>query len=105
MRAVRETGRGPASAPWLERLALRYFARLILIASVALLSAGALAVDRQPPRIAHYVSEFARVAFVLDLSGELPKIRFDRNEEILVLRFQPAAGGSLMISGAVAASL
>lgn len=76
---------------------MRYFARLILIACVALLSAGALALDRQPPRIAHYVSEFARISFVLDLSGELPKIRFDRNEEIFVLRFQPAAGGDRIL--------
>jgi hypothetical protein len=68
---------------------------LTLIACVALLSARAMAIE--PPRIAHYVSEFARISFVLDLSGELPKIRFDGNEEIFVLRWQPAAGGDRIL--------
>ena len=55
------------------------------------------AVDREPPRVAHYGSEFARVGFILDLSGELPKLKFDGSEEILVLRWQPAAGGDRLL--------
>lgn len=79
---------------------MRLLARLTLVACVVLLSAGAMvsrALDREAPRIAHYVSEFAGIGFVLDLSSELPKMRFDRSEEILVLRFQPAAGGDRIL--------
>ena len=55
------------------------------------------AYDREPPRIAHYSSEYARVGFVLDRSGELAKLRFDGSEEIFVLRWQPAAGGDRLL--------
>ncbi len=75
--------------------------RLVISACVALLAAtsgfAARAYDRDPPRIAHYSSEDARVGFVLDRSGELAKLRFDGTEEILVLRWQPAAGGDRLL--------
>lgn len=73
---------------------------MTVLALAALLSAGAMvsrAYEREPPRIAHYVSEFANIGFVLDRSTELPKLRFDRTEEILVLRWQPAAGGDRLL--------
>jgi hypothetical protein len=78
---------------------LRSFARLILIAFVALISAGAMmsrAYDREPPLIAHYASDFG-AGFVLDRSSELPKLKFDGTDEILVLRWQPAAGGDRLL--------
>jgi len=79
---------------------LRTIARLIIIAFVALTSAGAMvsrANDRQLAPVAHYASEFSGIGFVLDLSSELPKVRFDRTDEILVLRWQPAAGGDRIL--------
>ena len=80
---------------------MRLLARLVMIVAVAALSAAtgwfAHAVDRDPPRIAHYSSEYARGGFVLDLSGELAKLRFDGSEEILDLRWQPAAGGDRLL--------
>lgn len=51
------------------------------------------AFDRELPVVAHYSSEYARVAFVLDQSGELPKLKFDGNEEILVLHWANVGGG------------
>lgn len=74
--------------------------RVFLIFVVALTSAGAMisrAYEREPPLIAHYGSEFGGIGFVFDRSGELPKIRFDGSEEILVLRWQPAAGGDRIL--------
>jgi hypothetical protein len=75
--------------------------RYIIFAFAAFVSAASgsatRAYDREPPRIAHYSSEYARVGFVLDRSGELAKLRFDGNEEILVLRWQPAAGGDRLL--------
>ena len=74
--------------------------RVLLIFAVALTSAGAMATrayEREPPLIAHYGSEFGGIGFVFDRSGELPKIRFDGSEEILVLRWQPAAGGDRIL--------
>lgn len=51
-----------------------------------------LAFDRDPPT-AHYRSEFPpHVGFVLDRTSELPKLRFDGTEEILVLNMRFAAG-------------
>jgi hypothetical protein len=58
---------------------------------------AAQAYDREPPRVAHFTSEYARIGFVLDRSGELAKLRFDGSEEILVLRLQPAAGGDRLL--------
>lgn len=87
-------------SPLSERRLLRFVTRLVLVLCVALLSAGAMtsrAVDREPPRIARYASEFARVSFVLDLSSEVPKIKFDNSDEIFVLRWQPAAGGDRIL--------
>ena len=55
------------------------------------------AYDREPPRIVHYSSEYARIGFVLDRSGEFAKLRFDGTEEILILRWQPAAGGDRLL--------
>lgn len=78
---------------------LRLVARAIVIAIAALVSASAKmsrAYDRAP-LVAHYVSEFAGIGFVLDRSGELAKIRFDGTEEILVLRWLPAAGGDRLL--------
>jgi Domain of unknown function (DUF4908) len=68
--------------------------------AVALFAAAggvARAMDREPPRISHYSSEYAQVGFVLDRSGELAKLRFDGSEEILILRWQPAAGGDRLL--------
>jgi hypothetical protein len=79
---------------------LRLLARIIVTALVALVSAGSMttrAYDRQLAPVAHYASEFSGVGFVLDLSSELPKVRFDRADEILVLRWQPAAGGDRIL--------
>lgn len=75
-------------------------ARIMFVVLALLSSMGAMdtrAYSREPPRIAHYVSDFARVGFVLDFSGELPKLKFDGSEEILVLRWQPAAGGDRLL--------
>lgn len=79
---------------------MRSLARLILVALVVLVSAGTMATrayDRQLAPVAHYASEFSSAGFVLDLSSELPKVRFDRTDEILVLRWQPAAGGDRIL--------
>jgi hypothetical protein len=73
---------------------------LIVVAVVALVSAGAMTSRtsaRDDPPIAHYVSEFSGIGFVFDRSSELPKVRFDGTEEILVLRWQPAAGGDRLL--------
>ena len=81
-------------------MALHRIARIIIVAFALLSTAGAMvsrAYDREPPRIAHYVSEYARVGFVLDRSSELAKLKFDNSEEILVLRLQPAAGGDRIL--------
>ena len=63
--------------------------RLVICACVAFVAAASgfatHAYDREPPRIAHYSSEYARVGFVLDRSGELAKLRFDGSEEIFTL--------------------
>jgi hypothetical protein len=84
-------------------LALQWIARILIVVAALLTSAGAMmtrAYDREPPRVAHYISEYARIGFVLDRSSELAKLKFDGSEEILVLRWQPAAGGDrLRISG------
>ena len=79
---------------------MRFFAGLMIAVCAVLVSAGAMvsrAYDREPPRIAHYISEYQRIGFVLDRSGELAKLRFDGSEEILVLRWQPAAGGDRLL--------
>lgn len=79
---------------------MRLVARLSVIILAVLASAGAMvtrAYDREPPRIAHFISEYAGIGFVLDRSSELPKMRFDGTEEILVLRWQPAAGGDRIL--------
>jgi Domain of unknown function (DUF4908) len=79
---------------------LQSIARVLIIFAALLTSAGAMitrAYEREPPRVAHYISEFARVGFVLDRTGELPKLKFDGSEEILVLRWQPAAGGDRLL--------
>lgn len=55
------------------------------------------AYDRQMPVLAHYSSEFTPVGFVLDLTGEAPKLKFDNSEEIFVLRWVPAAGGDRLL--------
>jgi uncharacterized protein DUF4908 len=89
-------------APWsiVER-SVRQLSRLIIIAAAALVAwiGGSIthAYDREPPRIAHYTSEYARIGFILDRSGELAKLKFDGSEEILVLRWQPAAGGDRLL--------
>jgi Domain of unknown function (DUF4908) len=79
---------------------LRVLTRLTIVVLAVLLSAASVslrAYDREPPRIAHYVSEFAGIGFVLDRSSELAKLKFDGSEEILVLRWQPAAGGDRLL--------
>jgi hypothetical protein len=79
---------------------VQFVARILIVVAALLTSAGAVitrAYEREPPRVAHYVSEFARIGFILDRSGELPKLKFDGSEEILVLRWQPAAGGDRLL--------
>ena len=71
------------------------FAAMLLVAGANGWTAHAY--DREPPRIAHFTSEYARIGFVLDRTGELAKLRFDGSEEILVLRLQPAAGGDRLL--------
>lgn len=68
----------------------------VLVVSAVAWSLRALAAD--PPRVAHYTSIYPpRIGFVLDRTGELAKFRFDGTEEILVLRWQPAAGGDRIL--------
>ncbi len=81
---------------------MRLLSRRVMIFVLAALVAGASATvsrayDREPPRIAHCISDYARIGFVLDRSAELAKLRFDGTEEILVLRWQPAAGGDRLL--------
>lgn len=76
---------------------MRHLERLTTIALVLIAAcAGAmisLAYEREPPPLAHYTSEFPpRIGFVLDRTSELPKLRFDGTEEILVLSMRYAAG-------------
>lgn len=86
--------------PHLWSVTLRLATRIAIVVCAVLLSASAMvsrAYDREPPRIAHYISEYANIGFVLDRSSELARIRFDGSEEILVLRWQPAAGGDRLL--------
>lgn len=79
---------------------MQSIARVLIVIAALLTSAGAMmtrAYEREPPRVAHYVSEYARIGFILDRSSELPKLKFDGSEEILVLRWQPAAGGDRLL--------
>lgn len=79
---------------------MRSFVRFILVTIAVLISIGSevtRAFDRMLPILAHYSSEFAPVGFVLDLTAETPKLKFDGNEEILVLRWIPAAGGDRLL--------
>ncbi len=79
---------------------MRALTRLTIVVLAVLLSAASVtlrAYDRELPRVSHYGSDFAGVGFVLDRSSELPKIKFDGAEEILVLRWQPAAGGDRLL--------
>jgi Domain of unknown function (DUF4908) len=74
---------------------------LALLASIGILialAAGfARAVDRNEPRIGHYISEDTGIGFVLDRSSELAKLKFDSSEEIFALRWQLAAGGDRLL--------
>lgn len=79
---------------------MQSIARVLIVIAALLTSAGAMmtrAYEREPPRVAHYTSEYARIGFILDRSGELAKLKFDGSEEILVLRWQPAAGGDRLL--------
>lgn len=79
---------------------MRSLFRAFIVVIVLLIGMGPMetrAFDRQLPLLAHYSSEFAPVGFVLDLTGEAPKMKFDSNEEILVLRWIPAAGGDRLL--------
>lgn len=79
---------------------MRSFVRFILVTIAVLLSIGSevtRAYDRVIPILAHYSSEFAPVGFILDLTTETPKLKFDGSEEILVLRWIPAAGGDRLL--------
>lgn len=75
--------------------------RLLMLAAIVFVAGAnvraSYAYDREPPRIAHFSSEYAQAGFVLDRSGEFAKLRFDQSEEILVLRWQPAAGGDRLL--------
>lgn len=79
---------------------MRSFVRFFLVTIAVLLSIGSevtRAYDRVIPILAHYSSEFAPVGFILDLTTETPKLKFDGSEEILVLRWIPAAGGDRLL--------
>ncbi|MEQ1753920.1 MAG: DUF4908 domain-containing protein [Micropepsaceae bacterium] len=79
---------------------MRFVIRVFIVAFALLFSMGPMesrAFDRQLPVLAHYSSEFAPVGFILDLTSEVPKLKFDSNEEILVLRWIPAAGGDRLL--------
>lgn len=79
---------------------MHFFVRLSVVILAVLVSAVPMitrAYDREPPRIGHFVSEYAGIGFVLDRSSEVPKMRFDGTDEILVLRLQPAAGGDRIL--------
>jgi hypothetical protein len=79
---------------------LRSWLRVILVAIALLAGMGSMesrAFERDLPSLAHYSSEFTPIGFVLDLTGEAPKLRFDGSEEILVLRWAPAAGGDRLL--------
>ena len=79
---------------------MQWLARSLIIVAALLTSAGAMmsrAYEREPPRVAHYDSEYGRVGFILDRSGELAKLKFDGSEESLVLRWQPAASGDRLL--------
>jgi hypothetical protein len=64
---------------------------------IATLSGFAAAIDRNEPRVGHYVSEDTGIGFVLDRSSELAKLKFDTSEEIFALRWQPAANGDRLL--------
>ena len=79
---------------------MRLIGRLLIILCAVLASTGAMianAFDRELPVIAHYSSEYARVAFVLDQSGEAPKLKFDGHEEILVLHKAQVGSGDRVL--------
>ncbi len=79
---------------------LRLFARALIVLCTVLASPSAMishAYDRELPVVAHYSSEYARVGFILDRSGELSKLKFDGSEEVLVLHWAPAAGGDRLL--------
>jgi len=76
---------------------VRHLGRLTTLALVLIAACfGAMisfAYEREPPPLAHYTSEFPpRIGFVLDRTSEMPKLRFDGTEEILVLTMRYAAG-------------
>lgn len=79
---------------------LRSWLRITLVLALLFAVLGptaSRAFERDLPTLAHYSSEFTRVGFVLDLMGEAPKLRFDGSEEILLLRWAPAAGGDRLL--------
>ncbi len=79
---------------------MRSWLRFSLVLTLLLAVLGpteSRAFERDLPALAHYSSEFTRVGFVLDLTGEAPKLRFDGSEEILLLRWAPAAGGDRLL--------
>ena len=74
--------------------------RLAVVTFVLLIGFGTgptRAYERIIPVLAHYSSEFTPIGFILDLTGETPKLKFDGNEEILVLHWVPAAGGDRLL--------
>ncbi len=76
----------------------QWLAALVMIGALITLAAGfAQAIDRNEPRIGHYVSEDTGIGFVLDRSSELAKLKFDTSEEIFALRWQLAAGGDRLL--------
>lgn len=79
---------------------MRSWLRVILVALALLVGMGpqaSRAFERDLPALAHYSSEFTSIGFVLDLTGEAPKLKFDGSDEILVLRWAPAAGGDRLL--------
>ncbi|MFZ1989472.1 MAG: DUF4908 domain-containing protein [Alphaproteobacteria bacterium] len=62
-----------------------------VVALVALLCAGEASAG--PERASHFTTADGAIGFVLDLSGETPRQRFDNSPEILLLRPVAAARG------------
>lgn len=73
-------------------LFLRCFAVLALLASLS-----GLARARDVPAIAHHSTDDGGVGFVLDLSGQPPRLRFDGAQEVLALWWRPAASGDRIL--------
>lgn len=94
--AAAEDARAPAAfapgGPALQRLPPVYSR------AVPLPMAPAFSDAVQPgPQVGRYFSADGNVAFVLDVHGGMPLLRFDHSPEVLVLRSVPAPRGDLVL--------